>query len=425
MLADLARFQLRRVSPFKGLMIDADVWRDAHEYHRDQIRLHHLALHGWGVIQGLEASLADEENAILISPGVAIDPGGTFIVVSQPYVHRLAMQGPRTILLLLQASEVPTGPNQPVAGDGRGQPTRLIDAYRIHEREQLPAEPHLELARVALDGRGSRLRLPHDPTNPGPNELDLRGRVYLGQAQGFTPPYQARAAQPAPMPPPLPQVAAPRPTAPEPPHISSSSPPAPSAPPLTLAPVQHDGEGWDSHLDGLHYLAHQAGPMVGRPVEVAPPARAATINGADLVYLTGTGELQVSDADVANLQRLLERGAVVIAEGCAAGQRGEGGMLRFARSYNELTLRMGKRLAIVDRGHALLTAYYVFATPPQGAVASTMVLEDGGLLYSTADYGCAWQGGAPQHPLDRSRIRDATDLGVNLALYRSVGRAGR
>ena len=41
--------QLRRVNPYPGLMIDADVWRDAHEYHRDVLRLHHLALHGWGI----------------------------------------------------------------------------------------------------------------------------------------------------------------------------------------------------------------------------------------------------------------------------------------------------------------------------------------------------------------------------------------
>jgi len=34
--------QFRRINPYPGLMIDAAAWRDAHEYHRDQVRLHVL-----------------------------------------------------------------------------------------------------------------------------------------------------------------------------------------------------------------------------------------------------------------------------------------------------------------------------------------------------------------------------------------------
>ena len=38
----IPQLQFRRVNPFQGLMIDAGVWLDAHEYHRNQMRLHHL-----------------------------------------------------------------------------------------------------------------------------------------------------------------------------------------------------------------------------------------------------------------------------------------------------------------------------------------------------------------------------------------------
>src|SRR5919204_4322175 len=87
--------RFRRVNPYPGLMIDPDVWRDAHEYHRDQIRLHHLALHGWGIVQGLEVTLVGgSDNLLRISPGIAIDPGGNFVIVSDPQTYRLMASEP-------------------------------------------------------------------------------------------------------------------------------------------------------------------------------------------------------------------------------------------------------------------------------------------------------------------------------------------
>ena len=48
-LKDIIKFQLKRVNPFQGLVIDADTWRDAHNYHREQQRLHMLAFHKIGI----------------------------------------------------------------------------------------------------------------------------------------------------------------------------------------------------------------------------------------------------------------------------------------------------------------------------------------------------------------------------------------
>src|SRR4029078_1236441 len=78
----IPQLQFRRVNPFQGLMIDAPTWQDAHEYHRNQIRLHHLALHGWDIVQGLEI-LVGENNALTIQSGLAIDPNGNFVIVNQ------------------------------------------------------------------------------------------------------------------------------------------------------------------------------------------------------------------------------------------------------------------------------------------------------------------------------------------------------
>ena len=68
------RLQLKRVDPFYGLLIDADTWRDSHEYHRQAEQAHGLALHGWGIVAGLEVEEADPpDRSVWIRPGVAIE----------------------------------------------------------------------------------------------------------------------------------------------------------------------------------------------------------------------------------------------------------------------------------------------------------------------------------------------------------------
>ena len=80
--------------------------------------------------------------------------------------------------------------------------------------------------------------------------------------------------------------------------------------------------------------------------------------------------------------------------------------------------RLGRQLAQVERGHALLVGRHVFSSAPAGALESARVLEAGGMVLCSADYGCAWAGGPPDRPLPRAAIRDTTEFGVNLALYR-------
>src|SRR6266536_641977 len=117
-------------------------------------------------------------------------------------------------------------------------------------------------------------------------------------------------------------------------------------------------------------------------------------------------------------QVMLGRGGLLFAEACAAGAEGEGGAREFALSFVELADRLGRQLADVQRGHALLSTRHVFAMLPAGSRERVRVLEANGIVYSDADYGCVWQGGRADAPLARGAIRDALELGVNVALFR-------
>jgi hypothetical protein len=92
---DISKFQLKRVNPFQGLIIDADTWQDAHNYHRDQQRLHVLAFHQTGIISGLEVTAnSPADTSVIINPGMAIDPDGNVIIVPQTALS-LAIPGKR------------------------------------------------------------------------------------------------------------------------------------------------------------------------------------------------------------------------------------------------------------------------------------------------------------------------------------------
>jgi hypothetical protein len=484
-----ARTQFRRVNPYAGLMLDADVWRDAHEYHRDQIRLHHLALHGWGIVQGLELSLVPgSDNTIRIEPGIAIDSGGNFIVVTQAQTYHLMSREQGIVYLVLQFSEILGEPA--TSGAGKGLPTRIVEAYRIQERDRLPTDPYIELMRVDLNPSDGAIRYPSDPSVPVRNEIDQRTAMHL-HLPGGTPTAEQLAQSPTPavdtwtprinalaaqldsfvkqadgagngehngaptvgaqelaelrgtvqalqsradtlasslaaneattasmasafanLSPPEPVQAAPAP-----------QPLMPDKLQLHVAVGEHNGSGWDRHRDGLRLLCRELSIASDLSISASDPVPVGSHTPLDLVYLSGIGALTLSDTEVQAIGDYLDRGVVVLGEGCGDGPAGDSGAREFAMSFVDLASRLGRQLTRVDRDHPLMTSRFVFGEPPQGARATPRLLESGGLVYSDADYGCAWQGGTRAQALARGAIRDAVEFGANVLLFRRTASA--
>ena len=104
-LEDIIKFQLKRVNPFQGLVIDTDIWRDAHEYHRDQQRLHLLAFHSTGIIYGLNVTANNpHDQSINIQAGFAVDPEGNLIIVPEAQHYQIQGREKKTIYLIIQLS---------------------------------------------------------------------------------------------------------------------------------------------------------------------------------------------------------------------------------------------------------------------------------------------------------------------------------
>ena len=300
------------------------------------------------------------------------------------------------VYLIIQFREVPGEPYQPPNG---GQPTRLLDAYRIQEREKPPTEPYLELARIDFDPARGVVIDAKSAQRPGKNEIDLRFRILSA-----TPPSPEKVSAPAPPVEPGPAIA--------------------RTQTVLIGHSVLSGDN-DLHLEGLRNVARGLAAQTGLQVSVQGNIPLdQNLKGCVLLYLTGKGRFEIDSAQQGALATFLQAGSTIVGEGCSEGEEGASkGAREFGLAFNQLAAQLKRRLEVVKRGHPLLSSQHLFSSVPQGA-DNGMLMEGGRIIYSGSDYGCAWQGGRQNQPLSREIIREAFEMGDNLLAYSRSGRSG-
>ena len=393
---DIGQFQLKRVNPFQGLVIDADTWKDAHNYHRDQQRLHVLAFHNIGIVSGLEVTANNPADiSVNISPGMAIDPDGNVIIMPQKQQYRLQTQEKGIVYLIIQFREIPGKPFQPPEG---GQATRILEAFRVQERNHLPAEPYVELARINFDPAQGSVKDAKNPANPAINEINLRFREVALKAAAETISVQ--------------------------PKEILNTPKEVVSPPREIA-VQTEtllvgylvlGEGTKGlHLNGLKNLIKSVNRQSNYLASLEDLNLKKPLSRYNLIYLTGNSKFELTSEQQSALSNFLQGGGIIFGDSCSdtSGGAETKGAREFGLAFNRYASLFNCKLGIVQRGHAILSTEYVFAETPQGC-EQAMLLEGGNMIYSGSDYGCAWDGGHPDHSLSREIIRSAFEIGENI-----------
>ena len=402
---DFSKFQLKRVNPFEGLIIDADAWRDAHEYHRDHLRLHLLAFHFNGIVQGLEVvASSPPDKSVIVQPGIGVDPEGNVIVVRQQQKYQLQTQKAGMVYIVIQFRDVPGEPYQPPNG---GQPTRMLDAYRIQERDKLPNEPYLELTRIDYDPNTGSIQDTRGNLSPGKNIIDLRYR------KSSAPAAVERA--------PAPKKKEVTPTQPE-----IVIPQVPQVEEMFVGHIVLGEADKTLHSAGLQNLINKStkpGELVIKLSEITSLAQG--LDRYSLLYLSGTGRFDLDTTQQESLSKYLQAGGVIFGEGCSEGS--EAGISRGARdfglAFNQLAGQLKRKLEIVKRGHPLLSVFHVFSEVPPGT-ENGMLMEGGNMVYSGSDYGCAWQGGRQAKPLPREVIRASFEIGENILIFSHMTKTG-
>src|ERR1041384_134948 len=84
-------------------------------YAMDKLRLHHMALHGWGVICGLRVRSHPHcpDRRVIVEPGLAVDSCGRFIRVLKEIEVELPQTTPQTTSQPQPYGSAPSYGNQP------------------------------------------------------------------------------------------------------------------------------------------------------------------------------------------------------------------------------------------------------------------------------------------------------------------------
>jgi hypothetical protein len=201
---------LKRLNIYDGLLITADRWQKAHQYHRDRQNIHYQSIHQPMIVWGLGVRAIqppqDEDKAVndpdwknipkeyrdnrwlQIQPGLAIDLMGNPIRVKEPILFRIDTPAPqeseeepsyktKTVYLVLRYIE----PRNPGQSNGNGAIPEIQEWYRIDERTDLPLPEEIELCRIVLSPTTGpniiHLKNPKEVLFPKLNEIDLRYRL--------------------------------------------------------------------------------------------------------------------------------------------------------------------------------------------------------------------------------------------------------
>jgi hypothetical protein len=386
-LKDIFSFQFKRVNPFPGLAIDVDTWRDAHNYSRDQQRMHNLIYHQPGMVEGLQVTENDPPDfSVNIHPGVAMDSQGNMLIVRNVYHYHIQCREKKTIFLIIQFREVLDGPYQPPEG---GQPTRVLDGYRIQERDSLPEEPYLELARLDLDPSINIIKNPASKQKPGQNEINSEFRLEVPSSAD-----REKISEAALIPLKL--------------HKPKRQ--------IIIGYLTGDDVKGDLHLHGLRNLAREVEMRYSWAIELEENVPLdKSIEKFDMIYLTGGDNFKLNDKQLAALKVFINSRGILLAEDCEK-ETTVSSPEKIGPVYDELMAKLKLKLKPLVNDNPLLSNINVFSEIPQG-MKSGVFLNGESVIYTNNDYGCAWQGGHKGNPLSREAIRTAFEIGLNIVDY--------
>jgi hypothetical protein len=141
-----------------------------------------------------------------------------------------------------------------------------------------------------------------------------------------------------------------------------------------------------------------------------------------LVYLVGGGPFQLSQEEMQALYGYLQGGGTVLIESCRRELAST--ELPADAAFADLLASLGIQLTPLPAGHRVLVEPFLFAVPPPGfeGNGSPQVLIGGvsgdqGVLFSTFDHGCLWQGERRGRTASREEIRAALEWGENIVVY--------
>jgi hypothetical protein len=377
-----------RLQASDGLLINAERWRQAHDYHRRRQNVHYQCLNQPGIVCGLgvrdipaphnvEARYRDG-RWVQVQPGIAIDVAGNLIVMPNSYDFPIDMEVARAepITVYLVVSYV-----DPDELRLRQQRDTVQETFRIDQRNTVPQSLEIEICRIRLEPGQTSITQPADVFFPGYNNIDLR---YRRQAQA-------------------------RPTA-----------------IVRIAQVNHRDPECIRNFYNLSYFLQAVEPLyplLQGAEEVSQVSLGENnpeynllheMQKYDLLYLTGNQGLFLDFAELECVKSYLNSGGVLLVDAPLDAQP-------LIESVHQLAQQLENPLVALEdvprqRSHPLRTQPFLFGALPIVNQHPVRLSIGGGIILVIGELASAW-GLERDLNLPRLMIRTAQELGINILHY--------
>ena len=182
---------LNRVAVKDGLLLTAQHWDIAHQYHRQKQNLLYQSFHTQGIVSGLGVSVIQPPRDIpsnyrdfrwlKVDTGVAVDGMGNIIIVPQPMEFRIAssvQDNPFIVYLVISYID-------PEDLRTNGDKEIVTETFRLQEKVNPPEGGEIELCRMVLPAKSDYLTKDYimnaeDVFHPDTYAVDLRYRPLAG-----------------------------------------------------------------------------------------------------------------------------------------------------------------------------------------------------------------------------------------------------
>lgn len=166
----------RRNNFFSGRLLTAADLQLEQTYFREKQRLHNRALHGFGIVFGLEVSR--RRDSLLITGGLALDCEGNEIVVPETQSHPLPQFSSDTsVFLTIHYCETATNLTLASSADKSSEPALIQEGYSLAFENSNPNQSHRhQQGRWQSCGKPHGLALARLRMTSGQWQLDRRLR---------------------------------------------------------------------------------------------------------------------------------------------------------------------------------------------------------------------------------------------------------
>ncbi len=366
-----------RLQASDGLLINAERWRKAHEYHRQRQNTHYQSLNQPGIVCGLgvrpipaphqyEAKYRDG-RWVQIQPGIAIDVMGNLIVVTKSYDFPIDLEvvSSEPLMIYLVVSYV-----DPDELRNRQQRDIVQETYRIDQRNSTLNPSEIEICRILLERGQNSISQPADAFYPGYNNIDLRYRRHA----------QAR-----------PQAL------------------------VRMAQVSHSDGEYARNFFNLAYLLQSIEPLYSHLRGADEPNEVSlseNIQEYDLLYLTGKQSLSLNNFEFESLKNYLNSGGTLLIDAPLDANA----LIESTHALAQQLESPLRPLTEVQRSHPLRTKPFLFSALPIINQQLIQLFLGGGIILVVGDLASAW-GIDSEFNLPRLTIRTAQELGINILNY--------